>query len=228
MAEVEPGLSISRDALFGGRVALAQPARGTSKYRVNVDAIHLATFASSRRARAAFDLGAGVGAVGLSLLHLGGATHVTMIELDASLATLARTNAEANGWSDRIEVVEGDVADRALAKSGSADLVVCNPPYVAPGRGRPAAAPRARARSGSLEVFLDAARRLAGKRARVCFVYPAIESTTLLTSLRARGLEPKRMRFVHSKPKSPARIVLIEAMPAKPGGLVVEAPLVET
>lgn len=231
MAEVAAAAdAITRDALFGGRVALAQPARSTSKYRVNVDAIHLATFAHTptRRARSAVDLGAGVGAVGLSLLHLNAATHVTMIELDPSLAALARENAASNGWSDRITVLTADVSDRSSLTTGSADLVVCNPPYVPPGRGRPASSARASARSGSLDVFLDAARRLAGKRARVCFVYPAIESTSLLASLRARGLEPKRLRFVHAKPRSPARIVLVEAVPGKPGGLVVEAPLFES
>lgn len=167
--------------------------------------------------------------MGLSLLHLDAAAHVTMIELDASLAALARENAAANEWADRITVLAGDVADRALAKAGSADLIVCNPPYVPPGRGRPALAPRAGARTGSLTVFLDAARRLAGKRARVCFVYPAIEATTLFASLRSRGLEPKRVRFVHAKSSSPARVVLVEAIPgSKAGGLVVEPPLFET
>ena len=219
MAEVatEP----TEDTLFAGAVALAQPPRGGS-YRVNVDAILLASFAAAgartRGARRAFDLGAGVGAVGLSLLHLGAAEHVTMIEIDAELAELARRNARANGWEARITVVHGDVAEA----EGAADLVVCNPPYVVPGRGRPPAPSRARARSGPLDVFLDAARRLAGRRARVCFVYPAIETTTLLASLRARGLEPKRLRTVHAKADRQARVVLVEAVAGKPGGLIIE------
>lgn len=219
---------VTRDTLWNGQVALAQPARATAKYRVNVDAILLAEFAAGagRRARAAFDLGAGVGAIALSLLHLDAATHVTLIEIDGDLAELARTNLAANGWSTRGEVVMGDVAERASVPSAAADLVVCNPPYVAPGRGRPAAPPRARARSAPLASFLDAARRVAGRRARVCFVYPAGEATTLLEELRARGLEPKRLRFVHGKASGPARIVLVEAVAGKRGGLVVEPPLV--
>ncbi|MBX3189394.1 MAG: methyltransferase [Labilithrix sp.] len=217
------------DALFGGRVSLLQPARGRG-YRVNVDAILLAAFAAGPRktARAAFDLGAGVGAVGLSLLHLGGASRVTMIESDATLARLASANANANGWSDRITVLRGDVEDASLAPDGAADLVVCNPPYVPPGRGRPPAPSRARAKSGPLDVFLDAARRIAGRRARICVVYPAIELTTLLTELRARGLEPKRLRLVHGKEGAPARVALVESVAGKRGGLAVEAPLVET
>ena len=219
MAEVvaEP----TEDTLFAGAVALAQPPRGGA-YRVNVDAVLLAAFAAggtrARSARRAFDLGAGVGAVGLSLLHLGAAEHVTMFEIDDALAKLAQRNARANGWESRVEVVHGDVADAR----GAADLVVCNPPYVVPGRGRVPSPARARARSGPLDVFLDAARRLAGRRARVCFVYPAIETTTLLASLRARGLEPKRLRTVHARSDRHARVVLVEAVAGKPGGLLIE------
>ena len=236
MAEVA---GTTDDTLFGGAVALAQPGRGGGAYRVNVDAILLASFAGGalgeprarRRARAAFDLGAGVGAVGLSLLHLGAAEHVTMIEVDAALAALAQANARANGWESRIDVVRADVRDSDSVPAGVADLVVCNPPYVPPGRGRPPSPARARARSGPLDVFLDAARRLAGRRARVCFVYPAIEATTLLSELRKRGLEPKRLRAVHGAPRGGvdrARVVLVEAVAGKPGGLVIEAPHFET
>ncbi len=236
MAEVGRDLAAAtRDTLFGGRVSLAQPARGRG-YRVNVDAVLLGAFAAgalgekrrARRAHAAFDLGAGVGAVGLTLLHLDAAEHVTLLEIDPALAKLARENAKANGWSERIHVVRADVTDVAAVPPGAADLVVCNPPYIEPGRGRAPAAASARARSGPLAVFLDAARRLAGRRARICLIYPAIEATTLLLELRARGLEPKRLRAVHGRAEDQARVVLVESAAGRPGGLVIEAPLVET
>ncbi len=217
--------STTRDTLFGGDLVLHQPAKKTG-YRVNVDALLLAGFAHAsrpRRVRRAVDLGSGVGAVGLSLLHLDAVEQVTFVEIDARLATLCARNVDENGWNHRGEVVNGDVA----GYSGSADLVVCNPPYVPPGRGRAPAPALAQAKRGALGVFLDAARRVAGRRSRACFVYPAIEATTLLGELRGRGLEPKRIRFVHAKAEDPARIVLVECVAGRPGGLVVEAPLVE-
>jgi tRNA1Val (adenine37-N6)-methyltransferase len=246
VAEVK---STTHDTLFGGRVALAQPAKGRG-YRVNVDAVLLGAFAAGalsdvrklvssdphdvsgaargRRFHAAFDLGAGVGGVGLSLVHLGAAEHVTMVEIDPALAKLAEANAAANGWTERIDVVRADVGDTKAVPAGAADLIVCNPPYVEPGRGRLPAPSRAQARSGSLATFLDAARRLAGRRARVCIVYPAIEATTLLVELRARGLEPKRLRAVHGRAEDKARIVLVECAAGKPGGLEIEPPIIET
>lgn len=226
----------THDRLFSGALFLRQPARGAG-YRVNVDAILLAAFAARvsplatdkpAHARHAVDLGAGVGAVGLTLLHLAAATRVTMVERDAKLARLAEQNAEDNGWGDRIEVVAADVKHAGRVLAASADLVVCNPPYVTPGRGRVPAAGIRDAKYGELDGFVDAARRIAGRRARVCFVYPAIEAMTLLSALRAHGLEPKRLRGVHGREGSTARVVLVEAMPAKPGGLVIEPPLIET
>lgn len=227
--------STTRDALFEGRLALTQPARGAG-YRVNVDAILLAAFASGRigspaaerKPRIAFDLGAGVGAVGLSLLYFGSASRIVMVESDDAIAKLACANVEANGFGAVAEVLAVDVTAAAVDRAGEASLVVCNPPYFPPGRGSLPAPARARARSGALEIFTTAARALAGRRARVCFVYPAIEATTLLHALRRAGLEPKRLCAVHGTASVPARVVLVESVAGKPGGLSLEAPFVET
>jgi tRNA1Val (adenine37-N6)-methyltransferase len=228
-AEVEA----TQDALFGGSVVLFQPPRGAG-YRTNVDALLLAGFAASpggvqrppRAAALAFDLGAGVGAVGLSLLRLGAARRVVLVEIDEQPAAMARRNLDANGWTDRGEVIRGDVRDVARSRRGQAALVVCNPPYVLPGRGRVAAAQQG-ARSGRLEIFVEAARQLAGRQARVCFVYPAAELGLLLSTLSAEGLHAKRLRFVHAAPESPARVALVEAVAGRAGGLHVVPPLVE-
>jgi tRNA1Val (adenine37-N6)-methyltransferase len=214
--------------LFRGRLALAQPARSEG-YRVNVDALLLADFARTRgRARTEFDLGAGVGAVSLALLHWDACAHVTLVEIDGPAAALSRTNLDSNGWTNRSDVLAEDVSRTARTHRGQASLVVCNPPYTSPGRGRmPKGAARARARSGDMAVFVAAARALLGRRGRACFVYPAPELVTLVAALREAGLEPKRVRAVRATKEAPARVVLVEAMAAKAGGLTLEPDLVE-
>lgn len=217
-----------KDTLFRGGIVLLQPARGEG-YRVNVDAILLAAFAAARgRARVAYDLGAGVGAVALSLFHLGAVDRAVLVERDAAAAALAAENLSANGLDERSTVLCADVADAARAHRAEASLCVCNPPYVPPGRGRAPKGPaRAAARSGAVETFVSAASLLCGRRSRACFVYPAHDLTTLLGRLRAAGLEPKRLRLVHSAATRDARVALVEAQPGKPGGLRVEPPLFE-
>jgi tRNA1Val (adenine37-N6)-methyltransferase len=225
-ASLHAPAAATRDALFGGRIVLYQPARG-SGYRTNVDALLLADFAASgKTARVAFDLGAGVGAVGLALIELAAARHVVFVEIDERAAEMAQHNLDANGWTARGEVVCGDAREIAFARRGEAALVVCNPPYVAPGRGRVARA-QERARSGEVDLFVEAARQLAGRKARVCLVYPAPELATLLGTLAAAGLHAKRVRFVHGTPDAAARVALVEAQAGRPGGLRVLLPLVE-
>lgn len=218
-----PAPEVTHDALFAGALSLRQPARG-SGYRVNVDALLLAHFAAHKRAKHAVDLGSGVGGVALSLLHLGAATRVTLVEIEPRLVRLAEENLRDNGWEARGAVVLGNVADAPIPQG---ELVVCNPPYVPPGRGQPPSPKVRTARYGPLEIFVEAARRAAGRRARVCFVYPSAELTTLLALLRSRGLEAKRLRAVHGRATEPARVMLVEAVSGKPGGLVIEPPLVE-
>jgi len=118
----------TRDALFGGRVVLFQPQRGAG-YRTNVDALLLAAFAATNRPApkalpVAYDLGAGVGAVGLSLLRFGAARRVVFVEIDEAPAAMAKRNLDANGWSGRGEVLRADVRDVARAHPGDAGLVV--------------------------------------------------------------------------------------------------------
>ncbi|MET0592962.1 MAG: methyltransferase [Polyangiaceae bacterium] len=233
-----PTLRTTEDALFGGKVRLFQPAPGAG-YRTNVDALLLAAFAGGARrsARIAVDLGAGVGAVGFSLLHLGIAERIEFVEREPPIAELCERNIAANGASRRAAVHVGDLARplRAIAPTlvHAASLVVANPPYVAEGRdGRAARDPRTalrqRARHGDLLPFVRAAAEALGKRGRACFVYPAHAALDLMLLARGKGLEPKRLRFVHGKRDRPARVVLLELANAKPGGLVVETPLIET
>lgn len=221
MAEV----TTTANALFDGQLVLLQPARG---YRFNVDSVLLAAFARRRLpARTVYDLGAGVGAVGLSLWHLGGARQVVFVEKDATVAKLARENARANGLLDA-GILAGDALMAAHEHRGRADMVVCNPPYFPEGSGRLAKdAARAKSRAGKVDTFVTAARLLLGRRGRAYFIYPPQELVTLLARFREAGLEPKRMRMVHASRSRPARVALLEVVPAKPGGLIVEPPLVE-
>lgn len=214
------------DAMFGGAVRFWQPARG---YRVNIDALLLAGFAAQHRPDRALDLGSGVGAVTLALHHLQNLTRATLVEREPELARLARRNLALSELD--AEVIVADLECDALPKQlvGSADLVVSNPPFFEPGASRPAKEAAAQsARFGWLAPFLCAAgRALSGKRARACIAYPARSLERLLECAREQALVPKRLRFVHSEQGRPARLCLIELRRAKPGGLVVEAPLYE-
>ena len=215
------------DRLLGGALRLEQPAAG---YRANIDALLLADFAARGRVAAlAVDLGAGVGTIGLLLAHAGAARTLALVEREPALVMLAEKNLAELG-------VPGSVHPTDLARDGlprallqSAELVVANPPFFAPGSGRPRKDAREQsARTGELEPFLRAAARaLAGSKARAAFVYPSAALPELLANAARHGLVAKRLRCVHARVDAPARVVLIELRAARPGGLVLEPPLVE-
>jgi len=220
------GSEVTRDSLLGGAIELWQPKHG---YRVNVDSVLLAAFASGRRAALAVDLGAGVGALSLLAHHHGLAQKLGLVEREPELVELARKNVELAGA--RAEFYERDLEARGLPLElrGKAGLVLSNPPFFDAAEHRPpkSAAKRA-ARLGGVAPFLRAASlALAGDKARAVFVYPARGLEQLFASARAASLVPKRLRFVHARADRPARVALVELRRAKPGGLVVEPPLVE-
>ena len=210
------------DALFDGAVTVVQPRGG---YRFNVDALWLADFAlQGRRCRHLLDLGAGVGVVTLAAHHLAGVGRATVIERDPLMAELCVRNLKRARIDARVH--EADVARARF--EGPFDRIVSNPPFFEPGERRPAKSEREPARAGALEPFARAAARaLTGPRARAAFVYPARSLMRLLSLAEGHALVPKRLRFVHAFASEPARVVLVELCRAKPGGLVVEPPLVE-
>lgn len=158
------------------------------------------------------------------MIARGFAKQALLVEADSVACDLAAANVMHNGAD--AEVMCADVLEVAKKNRGVAATVVCNPPYFEPGTARVSKSSE-RARFGELVRFVRASRELLGKRGRACFVYPASNLARLLETLRACGLEPKRLRLVHATPSAPARVVLVEARAAKPGGLEIASPLVE-
>ncbi|MGY1821079.1 peptide chain release factor N(5)-glutamine methyltransferase [Geodermatophilus sp. SYSU D00079] len=83
------------------------------------------------------DLGAGSGAIALSIAHEHPAAHVLAVERDAGAIEWTRHNAAARtAAGDRpVEVLAGDMTSPQLLPhlDGGVDLVVSNPPYVPDG-----------------------------------------------------------------------------------------------
>jgi tRNA1(Val) A37 N6-methylase TrmN6 len=127
----------SEDLLLGGRVRLRQPRDG---YRAAIDPVLLAAAVDVRPGSTVLDAGLGAGAAALCLLARRPDLRVVGIELDEGLCALARSNAAANGVTDRLEVRCGPIETLARAAAGageSVDAVITNPPYLSAGQADP-------------------------------------------------------------------------------------------
>jgi tRNA1Val (adenine37-N6)-methyltransferase len=222
---IEPG-ALTTDSVLSGAVTFRQPSAG---YRVNVDSVLLAYFAAHKPVECAADLGAGVGLVALVLWHLRAARRYLLVEKDRALAELGLDNLQRAGAPAELAVANVLHASELGAFHQRADLVVCNPPFYSLPSHQAAHHPqRAEARAGELAPFLRAANELlSGEKARAVFAYPAAGLAELLSASAALRLVPKRLRLVHSFVERPARLALLEFRRSRPGGLVVEAPLIE-
>ncbi len=158
---------------------------------------------------------------------------VTGLDLNPEMAASARENAALLGFESRFEVMEADVGrvreDKIFAPD-SFDLAVCNPPYRKEGQGRrPQGASRNAARfesRASLHDFVSAASFALRNKGSFCLVYLPERLPALFAALTQSGLEPKRMRFIHSRAQEPAQLALMEARKNVRPGLRVEPPLI--
>lgn len=217
MSEV-PARELTVDTLFSGRLSCRQHRDG---YRFSVDAVLLAHFLAPRPAESVLDLGCGCGVIPLILAYRRPDLRLTGLELQPQLAALARRNVADNGLAERIGIVEGDLRDLGgLFSPGQFQRLVCNPPFYRSAGARLNLDPERRLARHEVAADLAEVVRAAGwllhKGGRVNLVYPAERAVALLSGLRGAGLEPKRLRVVHSYPGAPGRLVLVEAL--KDGG----------
>ena len=149
------------------------------------------------------------------------------VEIQEEAARLARTAVEANGFSDRIEVILGDAGNpKALFRNQSLDLVACNPPYQAAGTG-PQGAEESRRTARhelrfSLEQLAGTARFALRFGGRLCLCLRPERLAEALSLFRSFGLEPKRLRLVQQRKDKPPSLFLLECRSGGKTGLAVE------
>ena len=218
----------TQDTILDGSITLIQPKHG---YRFSIEAILLARFARASTRDRILELGAGCGVVSIMIAALHRPREVVAIEIQPSLAEMITRNAAINKL-DSVTAVNADLRQKKIAsvEPASFDLIVANPPYraAATGRENPDHSRRvARGEStATLIDFVAAARRYARNRGRVAFVFTARRSAELISAMRSKQLEPKRIRFVHPQIAIPASVMLVEARVGGGIEVAIEAPLI--
>jgi tRNA1Val (adenine37-N6)-methyltransferase len=200
------------DTLFEGRLKILQKKSG---YRFSIDALLLAHFAEPRPMDRIIDLGTGCGIIPLILTFRRKAEKIVGVEIQPSLADLARRNAALNRLSSRIKVWEKDLRSlEGKSWKENFDLVLSNPPYRKVGAGRVNPhLEKALARhefKATLQDVLRAAQYLLKEKGRFTMIYPASRAAELIQEMRQFHLEPKRLRFVHPHLKEEARLTMVE------------------
>ena len=202
------------DTLFEGRLKIRQKKEG---YRFSIDALLLSHFAEPRPKDRVIDLGTGCGVIPLILIFKRKAETVIGVEVQPSLAVLARQNVSLNRFSSKIEIWEKNFKELVKQSDrGTFDLVLSNPPYRKVGSGRVnPLEEKALARHeilATLEDLLRTGHHLLKNKGRLCLIYPATRTADVFQLLRHFHLEPKRVQFVHSHPQDEASLLMVDAL----------------
>lgn len=218
----------SFDSILRGKLKLYQPLEGP---RFGVEALLLADFLTLRPKDKVIELGTGTGIVLLLLALKVPGIRLSGIEIQPELYELAKRNVETNGFSERIEIIQGDLRKiEELFPPGSFSVVLGNPPYIPLEGGRlPSDRMRAIAYTEegcTLEEFLKASRYLLSTGGRLYLIYRAFRLVELLFHMKRLKIEPKEVRFVHSKINEDAEFVLVKGVRDGSTSVRVSPPLV--
>jgi tRNA1(Val) A37 N6-methylase TrmN6 len=206
----------SEDAFLGGRLRLRQLRSG---HRAGHDAMLLAAATSARPGGRVVDFGAGVGAAGLALARRVAGIDLALVEIDATLADLARHNAAANAIAADVIVLDVEQGAEAFAAAGlapdSADAVLMNPPFNDGARHR-ASPDSARASAhvageDTLARWVHAARRVLKSGGALTLIWRADGIAEVLAAL-DHGFGSLAILPVHGEAGGPAIRILVRAV----------------
>ena len=226
MGEILPDEQL--DDLGRGRRIL-QKKKG---FKYGTDSVLLAKLAlMSPKRGVAVDLGTGTGILPILISADPKFTKIYGIELAPEYADMARRSVAMNGLSDRIEIIQGNLKQKAVFPTGlKADAVLANPPYKRAGTGlsnETEAETAARQETGcNLEDVISAAAGLLKFRGTFYMVISPDRLADFPELMRKYSLEPKYMRLVYPKLSKKPAMVLVTAVKGGGRNLTVDRPLI--
>ena len=205
-------IDVTENALLNGRVRLRQPARG---YRAGMDAALLAAACPALPGQRVMEAGCGAGAVLMQIAARRPGAVLAGLERDGAMAGLAADNAGLNGWGDRIDVRQGDVAAgfRALGLEPF-DWAVSNPPFFDDPGALRAPAPGKRGAwmaDDGLQAWTGFLLRAVKEGGRIVMIHRADRLADILALLGDKA-GSFAVRPVHPYADEPARRVLVHAI----------------
>lgn len=211
----DPVLELTEDAFLGGQLRLKQMKSG---HRAGHDAVLLAAATAARTGDRVADLGAGAGVAGLAVARRVVGVDLVLVEIDATLAELARANADANAIHADVIVLDVEADAAAFAAAGlapdSVDAVLTNPPFNDLARHR-ASPDTARgiahmATATTLSKWIHAARRILKSRGVLTLIWRADGIAEVLAAL-DHGFGSVQVLPVHGDARGPANRILVRA-----------------
>jgi tRNA1Val (adenine37-N6)-methyltransferase len=218
---------VTQDSLFDGKLSIKQARKG---YRFSIDAVILASSIQPKPQERIIDLGTGCGVVPLIVAFRHPKAVLFGVEIQPDLAEMARLNTSENGFTETIQIICGDIRSiRPGRFDGPVDRVVSNPPFRRAASGRINPNPqRAIARHEihvTLPILIQTASCLLRTAGRFVVIFTSERLVELIQEMRTHQLEPKSVRFIHSRHDSESKLVMMTGVKRGKPGLKIGAPI---
>ena len=194
-----------------------------------IDAVLLANFIELKKNAKVVDLGTGTGIIPILIAGKSNSSHITALEIQETVADMARRSVILNSLEDRIQVLTMDLnhAKNQLPVN-TFDVVTSNPPYMHP-RGllnpKDMKSISRHEVKCSLEDVVSTASRLLKHLGRFFMVHRPQRLVDIMYYCRKYKLEPKRIQFIHPRYDKKPNLLLLECRKAAQPELKVLDPL---
>ncbi len=197
-----------------------------------IDSVLLSDYAKDIKSGAEIiDIGTGTGIIGILLTGKTNNTHITGIEIQSEVADMARRSIKLNGIEDRFCIKNMNIKDIFKEmQQNKIDAIVTNPPYMRENTGaknieKKKLISRCEVEC-TLEDIIKISYKLLKSNGEFYMVHRAERIVDILFYLRQYKLEPKKIRFVHSKVFKEPNLVLIKCVKDGGNGLKIDKPLI--
>ena len=201
-------------------------------FSFSLDSVMLANFVNIKKtSKKIIDLGCGNGIIPL-ILSKRCSLKIDGVELQQSVFELAVKSVDYNKLDDQIRILNMNIKDlnneRFIEKY---DIVVCNPPYFPFSDSSTVNISKEKqvARHEieiNLREIIYIANRILVNKGTFAMVHRCDRFLEVIDEMRKNNIEPKRIKFVHSKENKDATLFLIEGIKFGKPGLKTESPII--
>lgn len=197
-----------------------------SGFRFTVDSILLVNFLKLKKNINLLDIGTGTGIMPLLLSRKEELSNIVAVEIEKEIAEMFYKTLKINNLGEKIKLYNTDIKE---FKHEVFDYVISNPPYMKLNEG--SVSPhdyRAGARHEvnlNLKDLLSHGKRLLKNGGSLNLIYRTNRFMEVLDEAKNLNLNPKRIRFIYSKPNQNSDLFMIEMIKGFKCSCVIEDPL---